>query len=223
MPIRINLLAEAHAAEDLRRRDPVKRAVAIGILLVLAALLWSSLLQVKATMANSNLSQLQAEIATKTNEYNRVVASLGKISEVNDKLSALQTLSSNRFLQGNLLNALQQVTVDGVQLTRVHLDQSYIVTEGASPQTTGGRKTAGKSGQSIERIVLTLDARDYSPNPGDQVNKFKDVIGNQAFLKDILEKTNGVRLSNLSAPQPGLDGKPSVMFTLQCNLPDKTR
>jgi len=27
MPIRINLLAEAQAAEDLRRRDPVKRSV----------------------------------------------------------------------------------------------------------------------------------------------------------------------------------------------------
>ena len=27
MPIRLNLLAEAQAAEDLRRRDPVKRAL----------------------------------------------------------------------------------------------------------------------------------------------------------------------------------------------------
>ena len=34
MPIRINLLAESLAEEDLRRRDPVKRAIIIGALLV---------------------------------------------------------------------------------------------------------------------------------------------------------------------------------------------
>ena len=43
MPIHINLLAEAQAAEELRRRDPVKRAIFIGISLVIVALMWSGM------------------------------------------------------------------------------------------------------------------------------------------------------------------------------------
>lgn len=224
MPIRINLLAEAQVTEDLRRRDPVKRFIAAGVLLVIAALVWSSWLQVKATMANSNLSQVQAQIATKTNEYQRVVADLKKVSDINAKLDALQKLSTNRFLQGNLLNALQQTPITGIQFARVRLDQSYIITEGTPAQKdNNGKRVPGRPGQSMERIQLTLDARDSSFNPGDQVNKFKDALGEQPYFKEMLIKTNAVRLSNLSAPQPGLDGKTFVLFTLECSFPDKTR
>ena len=42
MPIRINLLSEALAEEDLRRRDPVKRAIFIGVFLVALSLVWFS-------------------------------------------------------------------------------------------------------------------------------------------------------------------------------------
>jgi len=34
MPIRINLLAESQALEEMRRRDPVKRAIWVGVLVV---------------------------------------------------------------------------------------------------------------------------------------------------------------------------------------------
>ena len=47
MPLRINLLAEAQAAEELRRRNPVKRALWIGGFIVALILLWSSTLQVQ--------------------------------------------------------------------------------------------------------------------------------------------------------------------------------
>ena len=46
MPIHINLLAEAQAAEELRRHDPVKRAIFIGISLVVVALMWSGMVDV---------------------------------------------------------------------------------------------------------------------------------------------------------------------------------
>ena len=39
MPIRINLLAEAQAAEEMRRKDPVKRAVWIGGFVIFLVLL----------------------------------------------------------------------------------------------------------------------------------------------------------------------------------------
>ena len=60
MPIRINLLAEAQIAEDLRRRDPVKRAIFVGALLVVLALVWSSSLQLEVVFAKNDLAQVQS-------------------------------------------------------------------------------------------------------------------------------------------------------------------
>ena len=40
MPIRINLLAEAQAAEEMRRKDPVKRGLWVAGFLVLVFALW---------------------------------------------------------------------------------------------------------------------------------------------------------------------------------------
>ena len=63
MPIRINLLAETQAAENLRRRDPVKRFAYVGALLAAAALAVSSWFQLKVMLANKDLAQVQAQIA----------------------------------------------------------------------------------------------------------------------------------------------------------------
>jgi len=52
MPIRLNLLAEAQAIEEMRRHNPVKRAIWVGALLVCLMLVWSSSLQLKAMMAS---------------------------------------------------------------------------------------------------------------------------------------------------------------------------
>jgi hypothetical protein len=223
MPIRINLLAEAQAAEELRRRDPVKRAIFIGISLVVVALVWSGMVEVNAILANEHLYGVQMEIDTKTNAYQRVVIDQRKIGVIQAKLAALQKLQAARFLQGSLLDALQHATVDGVQLTRLRVDQAYLLTEGTESQTNSDRVIAGRPATVKERIIAHLDARDFSANPGDQVNRFKDVIAKQAYFQATLDKTNGVQLANPpSAPQTDA-GKPYVMFTLDCRYPEVTR
>jgi hypothetical protein len=169
------------------------------------------------------LSQVEAGIQSHTNAFQLVQVSLKKINGANEKLVALQKLTHSRFLQGNLLNALQQATVDSVQLIRLRVNQAYPATDGTAPQTNGTRITAGLPGTVTEKIVVSLDARDFSSNPGDQVNKFKDAISRQPYFQAELSKTNGVRLASLSPPQIGPDGKPSVLFTLQCIYPDQTR
>ncbi|MGA2028685.1 MAG: hypothetical protein ABSG87_01240 [Verrucomicrobiota bacterium] len=223
MPIHINLLAEAQAAEDLRRRNPVKRAIFAGSLLVALTLVWSSSIQLKTMLANSSLNAVESEIASQTNEYDHAVSSQKKVNEAKSKLSALQKLSASRFLQGNLLNALQQSTVDGVLLTRLHLEQSYFLTEGTAAQSSGDNPMPGRPATVTERILLLLDAQDSSANPGDQVNKFKDAIGNQSYFKTMLDPKNAIRLADLSAPQMGPDGRQFVLFTLECHFPEYTR
>jgi hypothetical protein len=223
MPIRINLLAEAHAQEDLRRRDPVKRAIWVGVALVGVVLAWSSSLQLKAMMANRELAHVQAELGTRTNAYQGVLVNQRKLADVTRRLTSLHQLATNRLLYGSLLNALQQTTIDDVQLMRFRADQSYAFTEEVKPKTNDeGRVSLGKPATVTEKVVLSLDARDNSANPGDQVNKFKQALVDCPYFKAALNKTNEVRLASLSPPQ-FTDNKGFVLFSLECKYPEKTR
>lgn len=223
MPIRINLLAEAQAAEELRRRDPVKRVVLLGALLVVLALFWSAMVEINAVLANQRLAGVQTAIDTQTNEYDRVLANQKKVAAANVKLAALQKLQAARFLQGNLLDALQQTVVNGVQLTRLRVDQSYVETGGTETQTNGdGHVVLGRPPIVRERIVISLDARDFSPDLN-QFSKFKDAIASQPYFKSMLDKTNGIVLTGVSSPQNGADNKSFVLFTYELHYPDKIR
>jgi len=223
MPIRINLLAEAQAAEELRRRDPVKRVIFYGALLVALTLVWSSSLQLEAMLANKEVTERQTEIQTRTNEFQRVQSDRKEFDSISENLEALNKLTESRFLQGNLLNALQKVNVDGVRLARIKVDQNYAYTPGAKAQTNGNRITPARRETVQERIVVMLDARDSSTNPGDQINKFKETLANEEYFKSTLNKTNGIQLVYTSPPQVSSDGKPYVLFTLECHFPEKTR
>lgn len=221
MPIRINLLTEALAQDDLRRRDPVKRVGYLGAFLVALSLVWYSSEWLNFKMAQNKLSQIQDQIQTHTNEFSRVQADIKKLADSQKRLNALQQLSTNRFLQGNLLNALQQIYVPNVQLIRVRLDQSYAIKEGTPAPAEGAEAVKASPAKSTERISLILDAKDSSSNPGDQVNRYKSSLAKQDYFKTNLQ-TNGIRLSNLS-PAQSSSTKPFVMFTLECRFTDKTR
>ena len=225
MPIKVNLLAEAQHAEDLRRRDPVKRAIFAGSFLVVLALVWSSSLQLKVVISKSDLNQVQSRIQSRTNEWQVVMDNQKKISDMRARLEALQKLSAARFLQGNLMNGFQQLNYEGVQLASLKVNQTY-VKEKDKPRASEGTKVrvAPESpGKVTERIVVSLDARDISAAPGDQVNKFKENLAGQDYFKSILNKTNGVQLTSLSPLQTGTDGRAFELFTLECSLPSITR
>lgn len=221
MPIRINLLAEAKIKEDLRRRDPVKRVVFFGAFLVVFALVWSSSIQLEVIISKKDLSRVQAEIMSRTNEYQNVVGSQRKVSSIKDKLGSLQRLSNARFLQGNYLNALQLATMDSVQLVRIRANQTYAVTPEVPKKTDNGRVIPARPGSATEKIVLVIDAKDFSANPGDAVDKFKERIASQAYFKTMLNPTNGVKLISLSSPQSGADGRQYVLFNLECYFSEK--
>ena len=87
-----------------------------------------------------------------------------------------------------------------------------------------GKVTPAKPATVTEKIVLTLDAKDTGPNPGDQANKFQQAIADSGYFQSALGKTNVVRLTNFGTPTPGSEGgKSYVPFTLECKYPEKTR
>jgi hypothetical protein len=221
MPIRINLLAEAKIAEDLRRRDPVKRTIFIGVFLVVFFLVWSSSLQLELIISKKDLSRVQTEIMTRTNDFQTALVNQRKVTEIKGKLALLERLSNSRFLQGNCLNAIQMTTMDGVQLMRMRLNQTYSSTPAVANKTENGRVIAGHPGTATQKVTLVLDARDFSASPGDAVDKFKEKIAIEPYFKTMLNPTNGVKLVSLSSPQPGPDGRLNVMFNLECYFSDK--
>ena len=224
MPIRINLLAEALAQEDLRRRDPVKRVLYLGALLVLGALVWFGSALMEYILAKHTYSNIQAEIQAKSNDCVVVKSNLKKITESQQRLNDLNKFRTVRFFQGNLLNTLQQIYLPNVQLIRLRVEQSYILHGGVAAKTNNFGVVPGRPPTSTEHIVLSLDAKDYSSNPGDQVNHFKDRVLQSAYFKSCLESNNAVRLSSLSSPQAAVgDSRPYVLFSLECRYQDKTR
>jgi len=215
MPIRINLLAEAQSAEELRRRDPVKRVIVAGVLLLAGMAVWSSTVQLKVMLAGRELSQAQFQLDSHKTDYDTAITNNAKIAAIKLKIAALKKMSNARMLQGNLLDALQKVTVPNVQLTRIKVDQSYVLS--APPRGQTGKTSV------VAKTLVSLGARDSSPNPGDQVGKFMDALSQQAYFRDMLDKTNGIVLTDESSAQQDGSGDNFVLFTVECHFPDQKR
>jgi hypothetical protein len=225
MPIRLKLLAEAQVAEEMRRRDPVKRALWLAALVVAVVLVWSSFLQLRATLASSDVTRIEAQMGASTNKFQQVLDNQKKTGEIEGRLRVLRQLAGSRFLNGNLLNAMQHTTVQDVQLLRLRVEQLYTVAAGTKTVTNEDNVVIpGRAPTTTEKTFVSLEGIDSAPNPGDQVSHFKSALATNAYFKEMLVKTNAVNLKNLSPPQVApVSGKPCVMFTLECRYPEKTR
>jgi hypothetical protein len=226
MPIRINLLAEAQAAEEVRRKDPLKRAILAGALMVFAVLVWSSTLQINIVSARSNLKTYETEWKTQEKDYRNAVEKSRMATETDEKLAALAKYTTNRFLWGTLLDHFQETMngVENLQVMRFKSEQTYVLAEETKPRTNGNSVIPGKPATSTEKMLLTIEALDSSPQAGGNVKRFKEAITGVNYFQSHLQKTNGVLLTTLSPQQTGpLNTKPYVTFTFQCYFPEKTR
>jgi hypothetical protein len=225
MPIRLNLLAEAQAEEELRRKDPVKRALWAAGYLICCVLVYYGILVAMTLAKHSNLKSIEGGLAAQETQYKKISDNEKKLSETHKRLDSLRFLAANRFLWGNVLNALQQSTLDVVQLTRFRAEQTHATTEETKPKTDeNGRVTIGKPGFVTQRITLFFDAKDVSPTPGDQINKFKTSLAAAHFFGKASKETNAptLTLKNLSAPvYDGESGKTVMLFSLECRFADK--
>ena len=222
MPIRINLLAEAQAAEELRRKDPVKRAILAGVGCIIAMVASSLFIQSQVLAINHQSGGLATRIKGITNEYSAAMVESDRLRRVRLNSRGLDLLASERFLNGTLLNALQKVHVDNVQMVHLRTAHSYEITEEIRPKTNVVAIT--KYASSSEKIAVIVEARDSSPNPGDQVAKFKETLGRTDYFSSLLGTNNEMRLVNLSPPMPNPEsGRQVVQFTMESTVPEKVR
>jgi hypothetical protein len=141
------------------------------------------------------------------------------------RLTALRQLTTNRFLIGNVLDALQRSSAENVQLTHFKVDQTYAFTEATKATTNAETQivTPGKPAMSVERIAFTLNAKDASGIPGDSISRFQASLSQNSFFHALVARTNDFRLTTSLTPQTDPEGKTFVAFTLQARLPDKMR
>ncbi len=237
MPIRINLLAEDLELEEMRRKDPVKRALWISGFVVFLVVLWGLTLFLKIVVAKAETASLESKWAGMESLARQVDENRRKTAEVERRLSALTQFATNRFLWGSALDALQRCGVDNTHLVRLKAEQAYSTPEPAkaavlppgvppsaapAPAATAG--SPSKAPVAREKISVLLDGRDYSPRVGEQVSKFKEALAASPFFQAHLDKTNSIQLTSLSAPQDDSSRKAAfVQFGLQLNLQEKER
>jgi hypothetical protein len=221
MPIRLNLFAEDQALEAQRRRDPVKRAIIVGTVLVILMLGWAGILMLKVIAVKNEVSGVEQKIHAQTNAYSLIVGNEKKLADATQKLRSLHILATNRFLNGNLLDALQRTVVDKVQVTRFKVNQTYNYTEEVKPKDEEDKR-APKPATVTEKISLVVNATDTSLN-GEAATRFQNALSAAPYFEQILAKTNGFRLTSIGTPQVDPSGQSFTTFTLEAYLPEKTR
>ncbi|MCX7872203.1 MAG: hypothetical protein N2487_02840 [Verrucomicrobiae bacterium] len=226
MPIKLNLLAEAQAAEEMRRKDPVKYAIFCAIGILLAVGIWIGTNQMLISSKEREIKGLNAMWEQMKPQYTYVQSNIALINELNQRLNLLTNYVTNRFLWANVLNALQQCVTNistDVQFVRFRTDHSFQV----SPPTTVTKESRKVviPGSSVEKIKFVIEARDYGKDEDDNIAKLREAIAEFPFFKERLERTRGVRLESMSPRMgdPVDSGKSFVLFTLECQFPDKTR
>jgi hypothetical protein len=125
MPIRINLLAEQQAAEEARRRDPVKRVIWVGSGLTVAMLLWSASLQLRMASARSELARVETKLQSVEDNSKEARQEWANTTQVETRLANLQRYSTNRFFCANVLDALQQVVLDDIRVIRIQTSHTF--------------------------------------------------------------------------------------------------
>ena len=229
MPIRINLLAEAQALEELRRRDPAKRAIWVAGVVIAGVLCWSCVLWSRCWALGSTLDRFAKDSDGLAKQYATVTENQKRLFEAESKLEALNRYSSNRFLQANVLDSLMHLppdVVSTIQITHMKTEQGFDVTAPTKGSTgEDGKKLPGKPGTSTEKNRLVLDAKDTSQNPGDeQIAKFIGALAATPYFKAHKITTNNIQMRITGNLMVDADtGKPYIPFNLECAYPNIAR
>jgi hypothetical protein len=192
--IKINLLAEAQEAEELRLKNPVKRAVWIAGFFVSVVLIWMIKVGLDIHFTQSDYTNTEKRIAEIEAQYAKATNDLINITQKNLKIASLDRLATNRFLWAPLLGALEGTMVDHIQVIRLAGNQTY--TQEAARTIGHGSSKKEIPGGILERISLNIEARDTSTD--DQAwNNYKDRLDRCDYFVKTLKSPNGFVLGGI--------------------------
>ncbi len=217
MPIRINLLAEQLHEADLRRRDPVKRAIVGAIVIGIGVVGWyASLLTQKVVLGRKLTKNKEAMVAIEA-DANSAREALEGVKELEERIHGLNSLATNRVLWGGLLNALQEVALPDVPINELRVIQAYRVerppSQGALPMPA----------TSTELISVVIKARDYGGSQAQLFNKFGEALRANEWIGsrlDLEDANKGISFDSFGAPTPDRDdpNRSFIPFTVKINF-----
>jgi hypothetical protein len=220
MPIRINLLAEAQTAAEMRRKDPVKRGIWIGSFLVCVIGIWIGNLEWQIVLEKRDYGKVEADWKGKLTQYSNVTNEMTNTTIIDRKLSQLDRLQTNRFLWGPVLNALQKTMVDDVQVSRIRGDQTY-TSETAHDIGSGASRHHFPAGM-VQKVNLFIEAKDLKPFD-QNYTKYKECLCNFDFFVKQLERRDGFVMDGVLGPltvDPVDPSKAFVTFALVSHFPE---
>jgi hypothetical protein len=211
--IRINLLAEALAEEESRRRDPVKRAYVVAGLLLGLTVVWLMYARGRATKAEDLMGDLElkwtklkprcAEITNnrvRTREIDRIV------------LPSLERLSTNRLLWSHTLEALQYCVISNIEVTELHGQHTYSK-KGYSVDVLARAISGPPRVTSVtETVTLTLKCNDLAPDALRNHIRFMDNLVTNQYFRERLRKTQPYEPQGIKTPgdPDNLKKKPGI-------------
>lgn len=214
MPIRINLLSEELHAAEMRRRDPVKRAVLLAVVIVGSVIAWYLSLLAQKGLKSAAVARNKADLAALEEESKKAREALGGVTELEKRINQLNNLATNQVLWGSFLNAMQVVVLPEVPVTQLRVSQLYDI----EPARMNGR--VPQPATSTELITVTVTARDYG-KPSEQLyDRFRQQVLANDWMKRHLDEEKGITFESFGGPTPDRNdaSKSFVPFTMRMNF-----
>lgn len=190
--IQINFLAEEIAMAQSRRRDPFRMGCKAAALLILLMVSWAGWLSFSSNRAVMVLKAREPELNS-TAQISRDTTLWGKkAGEAENRAAAMEQHSTNRFRAGPLLEALSHTTLEDIQVVHVSFREQVIHVPATRGATNGSQITPGKRGHTLERLVLSVQAK----NTGDAAaeDRFIEKNSSHPYFQQYLSTENPIVL-----------------------------
>lgn len=214
MPIRINLLAEEQHEAELRRRDPVKRAVTVAAVIVACVVGYYAWLLTQKGLKSAAVDKNKQALTAIEADAAVAREALSGVTELEKRIHALNNLSTNRVLWGTFMNALQQVAMKEVPVSQFRVIQDYRIDR---PPPQGKIPMPATA---IQQISVGITARDYGRPQQQLYNQFRQKMLGHEWLKEQLDEENGVTFEPFGTRTPDRNdpSRSFLPFTMKVNF-----
>jgi hypothetical protein len=233
MPIRINLLAEAQQAEELRRQDPIKRAIMGAVAIVVLVLAWIGMLIWQGMQKKGELTKFNAEWTRIKPRFDQIKLNDTLSANTQNKIEKLYQYSTNRHLWAPALNALSQVATNpfatNIQVTRITSEQSFgYLPAILKPLTNASGQviTPARPAGVLERNKMMIFGKDFGRDIDENYTKLKEALADFPYFRSVLEAGGkGLRLIDVSSRviDPSDATKSYQNFVIECQFAEKFR
>lgn len=212
MPIRINILAEQQHEADVRRRDPVKRAVTVAVLIVASVLCYYGWLLTHKGMKNSALANTKAALTAIEPDAAAARIALDGVKDLEGRVDALNNLATNRVLWGTFMNSLQKAVIVEVPISQVRVVQGYDV---ESPPPLNGIPMPATT---IQKITVMVSGRDYGRSDDLLYDVFRKKLEADEWMAEQLDEEIKFEPFGVRTPDRNDTSKYFLPFTMRVNF-----